>query len=75
VQAGVGVLAVLSRALGVFSVACCAPGVVPGMPQPAVRRGWLSCGPGAGCRARAVRRRWAAWGVSGPWGGPGRRRV
>jgi len=47
VQAGVGVLAVLSRALGVFSVACCAPGVVPGMPQPAVRRGWLSCGPGA----------------------------
>jgi hypothetical protein len=39
VQAGVGVLAVLSRALGVFSVACCAPGVVPGMPQPAVRRG------------------------------------
>jgi hypothetical protein len=40
VQAGVGVLAVLSRALGVFSVACCAPGVVPGMlPLPAVRRG------------------------------------
>jgi len=45
------------------------------LPLPAVRRGWLSCGPGAGCRARAVRRRWAAWGVSGPWGGPGRRRV